>query len=136
MNQLTRDLLTFSIIFLFGLLAILLFPVRSAYVLVLAVPVVAVLALMSAAYLGHIYREQDAPKPVLFTMLLGATVTKTAMGAIIGYIAAATLLRQQGFDVPYPSGSVSALVALIVSVLVTPPIFYAARIYFGRRRAS
>jgi hypothetical protein len=95
------------------------------------VPVMVVAAIVATLYLRRIYIRLPEPRPIFFRMLLEGAATKIAAGAIIGYIAVAFIVRDLELPIELPTpppGRSTSIIAYVVVVLMTPPVYYALRV--------
>lgn len=132
------DLLAPLILFLVGWIAILANGPIAMITLLMLLPIVAVGAIVAVSYMGYVYRRMAPPRPVFFRMLMGSQIAKIIMGVIVGYLSVATLGSLTGlFTLWTPTREErSAFVALIVCILLSPPMYYAYVIWRGRHRAG
>lgn len=106
------------------------------WALAVMVPVVVIGAAVAAMYLQHAWQQQPPPRSKFFAMLVSSVWRMAVLGAWVGYLAVARVLEQVGVYLPSPPRSTaSPITAMVIVLLLTPPIVYAWNVFRVRRNA-
>lgn len=128
-----------TLLFFVGIIAIVVDGPTTYAALAVLLPVVSLGAVISLIYMIYVYRRLLAPRPIFFRMLLGAVTSKVLLAIPVGYLSILAIGEATGsFHLPMPGDRAqrSAFIALIVCILLSPPMYYALTIWSGRRRAG
>lgn len=97
--------------------------------LLVAIPVTAVLAVVSVLYLRHLYKMTPQPRSWLYESLYRADALTAVIGTYYVYLLIAKFLRLPMLAEPWNG----ILFGVTVIALMSPPISHAATIWWRRR---
>lgn len=129
--------------FVAGLVAVLVIPELALVVLVVGVPSAIVSAVVSTAYLAHVFRRQQVPRSRFFRMLLETFVGLMIVGAWVGYLTVARVTERAvaagviDWYLPAPPPTVSSPIsALVIIAVFSVPTRFAWEVWRRRRAAA